>query len=91
LRLDNYLRTSRLIKKRSLVKELCGQGAITVNGIKAKAGKGLKEGDRIFIDFWNRSIELEVMLLPQGNVSRKEAGDLYRVLEEKKKSIEMEW
>lgn len=91
MRLDNYLKTSRLIRKRSLAKELCKQGAVAINGLEAKAGKEVKEGDRIVIDLWNVMMEVEVMRLPAGNVSRSEARELYRLLTERKKNRQMEW
>lgn len=77
--------------KMSLLKELCKQGAITVNGMKARAGKGLKEGDRIFIDMWNKSVEVEALHLPTGSISRREGCELYKTVEEKEKSLEVEW
>jgi ribosomal 50S subunit-recycling heat shock protein len=91
LRLDNFLKTGRLIKKRSLTKELCGEGAITVNGSKAKPSKAVKEGDLIVIDLWKKKTEIEVLSLPAGNISRSQARKLYRVLEEQKKSFPVEW
>ena len=90
MRLDSYLKTCRLIRNRALAKELCKEGAVSLNGMKAKAGRAVKEGDRIIIDLWDKSMELEVVSLPAGNVSRSEARKLYCMVNERKKSMEMD-
>lgn len=91
MRLDNYLKMSRLIKKRTLAKELCKHGSITVNGLKAKAGKEVKEGDKIKISMWNRTVKVAIREIPCGNVSKSDAQDLYYLLEEQNTSREIEW
>ena len=91
MRLDSFLKTSRLIKKRVLAKELCEQGAVTLNGSRTKPSKEVKGGDQIVIDSWKKRIRIEALDIPRGNVSRGEARELYRVLEEQSKSQTIEW
>jgi ribosomal 50S subunit-recycling heat shock protein len=89
LRLDLFLTKSRLIKRRTRAKEACDRGIVFVDGHKAKAGKEVSEGQRLRIDFTSRTVEVEILRLPRGNVSRKDARELYRVLKEIRKQEEV--
>ena len=64
MRLDLYLKTSRLVKRRSVARELCDQGLIEVNGQRAKPAKEVRPGDRVRITWSSRTIELEVLGIP---------------------------
>jgi ribosomal 50S subunit-recycling heat shock protein len=81
MRLDKYLKVSRLIKRRTLAKEVCDQGRVTVNGAAAKAGTVLKPGDEVTVRFGNRSVTVRVEELRE-NVKKEEAGRMYTVLRE---------
>lgn len=81
MRLDKFLKVSRLIKRRTVANEVSDTGRITVNGSTAKAGKQLKEGDIIEIEYANRTVKVKVVKVPTGNVSVQEAPSLYEVLE----------
>ena len=81
MRLDKFLKVSRLIKRRTLAKEVCDAGRVEVNGKIAKAGTEVKPGDRITIGFGARQIKVEVVRIAE-NVPASEAKDLYRVLED---------
>jgi ribosomal 50S subunit-recycling heat shock protein len=84
LRLDVFLNRVRLLKSRTLAKEACDRGKITVNGETAKASRAVHAGDRVRIDLGLRVIDVEVLAVPGGQVSRKDARDLYRVIEDRR-------
>jgi ribosomal 50S subunit-recycling heat shock protein len=89
VRLDLYLKTCRLVKRRTLARELCEAGRVLVNDHEAKPAKDVKPGDRITLLFNAKSIELEVLVLPSGKPLHKAgAQDLYRVLAETKREQE---
>lgn len=81
MRLDKFLKVSRLIKRRTVANEVSDTGRISVNGNSAKAGKQLKEGDVIEIEYANRTVKVKVLKVPDGNVSVQEASSLYEILE----------
>ena len=81
MRLDKYLKVSRIIKRRTVAKEACDGGRVTVNGRVAKAGAEVKAGDELGIRFGNRLGRYEITDVSE--VVRKEnASQMYRVLEE---------
>lgn len=84
LRLDVFLNKVRLLKSRTLAKEACDRGKITVNGEPAKGSRSVHPGDRVRIDLTVRVIEVEVVEVPAGQVSRKDARELYRVIEDRR-------
>lgn len=88
MRLDLFLTKSRLIKRRSLAKAACDKGIVLANGHRAKAGKEVSPGQRITIDFTSRLLEVQILQLPRGNVSKKKAAELYEVLRETRKEPE---
>ena len=61
MRLDKYLKVSRLIKRRTVANEACDNGRITVNGKVAKAGYEVKPGDKIEIALGTRTVAVEVL------------------------------
>ena len=77
MRLDKFLKVSRLIKRRTVANEVSDTGRISVNGNPAKAGKQLKEGDIITIEYANRTVSVKVLRIPLNNVSIQEAPGLY--------------
>jgi ribosomal 50S subunit-recycling heat shock protein len=81
LRLDKFLKVSRVIKRRTLANEVCDQGHVSVNGRVAKAGMEIKPGDILEIRFGQRMLKLEVVDI-RDNVPAKLAAELYKVLEE---------
>lgn len=82
VRLDQFLKISRLVKRRPLAKEICDLGAVRVNSHAAKPGHEINVGDLVEISFWNRQIKLEILEIPESNVSKERAAQLYRVLEQ---------
>jgi ribosomal 50S subunit-recycling heat shock protein len=81
MRLDVYLRTSRLLLRRSVAQELCEKGNVSVNGVPAKASKELKAGDVIKIQNRNRVVEVRVTEIPaKKQLSKTEAPALYEII-----------
>lgn len=77
MRLDKFLKVSRLIKRRTTANEVSGTGRVYVNGLCAKPAKQIKEGDIIKIEYTNRVLCVKVLRVPQNNVSIQEAPTLY--------------
>ncbi|CAM3968974.1 RNA-binding S4 domain-containing protein [Mesobacillus zeae] len=83
MRLDKFLKVSRLIKRRTLAKEVSDQGRITVNGQTAKASTTVKAGDEMTIRFGQRSVTVRIERLQE--TSRKdEAAEMYTVVKEER-------
>jgi ribosomal 50S subunit-recycling heat shock protein len=81
MRLDKFLKVSRLIKRRTVANAVSDMGRVFVNGNPAKPAKQLKVGDKIEIEYANRIEKVEVLIIPTGNVSIQDANNLYKVLE----------
>lgn len=81
MRLDKFLKVSRLIKRRTVANEVSDKGRVLVNGNVAKPSKQLKEGDVITIENPSRAISVKVLKIPQGNISVQEAPTLYENIE----------
>ena len=82
MRLDKFLKVSRLIKRRTVANAVSEMGRILVNGNSAKPAKQLKVGDIIEIEYSNEVEKVEVLVVPTGNVSVQEASSLYKIIEE---------
>ena len=80
MRLDKFLKVSRLIKRRTVANEVSDMGRVLVNGNPAKPSKQLKTGDIIIIEYANRKVEARVLKVPEGNVSVQESSSLYELL-----------
>ncbi len=79
MRLDRYLKISRLIKRRTVANEACDAGRVLVNGKTAKASVNVKAGDVIEIQFGTKSVKVEVLDV-QETVKKDEAKELYKYL-----------
>ena len=79
MRLDKYLKVSRLIKRRPVANEACDAGRIKVNGKTAKASLNVKVGDIIEIGFGDKQVKVEVLSLEE-TYKKDEAKALYKVL-----------
>ncbi len=83
MRLDLFLKTSRLIPRRSLAQEFCDAGLIKVGGAVAKSSKEVKTGDEIEIKRRDRLIRLKVLEVPsKKQVSKQDAPNLFEILSE---------
>lgn len=79
MRLDKYLKVSRLIKRRTVANEACDAGRVSVNGKQAKASVNVKEGDIIEIQFGNKAVKAEVLKI-QETTKKEDAKDMFRYL-----------
>ncbi len=79
MRLDKFLKVSRLIKRRTIANEACDAGRVTVNGKPAKASASVKVGDIIEIGFGTKAVKVEVMDV-QETTKKEEAKELFRYL-----------
>ena len=81
MRLDKFLKVSRLIKRRTVANTVSDMGRVFVNGNPAKPAKKLKVGDIIEIGYASGTEKFEILVVPEGNVSVQEAGFLYKTLD----------
>lgn len=83
MRLDLFLKTSRIILRRSLAQEFCDAGRVKVNGGVAKSSKEIKPGDKIEIKRGNRLTKIKILEVPaKKQVSKQEAPNLYQIVSE---------
>ncbi len=83
MRLDKFLKVSRLIKRRTVAKEVCDAGRIQINGRKAKAGSDVAVGDILEIAYGNKIIEAEILIVAE-TMKAAEAANMYRIIKENK-------
>ena len=81
MRIDKYLKVSRIIKRRTVANEACAGGRVTVNGKIAKPGTDIKPGDIILIRFGEHLGRYEILTISE-TVRKGQAAEMYRVLEE---------
>ena len=79
MRLDKYLKVSRLIKRRTVANEACDAGRVMINDNPAKASTNVKVGDIITIHFGNRDVKVEVLSIAE-TVKKDEAAELYKYI-----------
>ncbi|WP_027108005.1 RNA-binding S4 domain-containing protein [Lacticigenium naphthae] len=81
MRLDKFLKVSRIIKRRTVAKEIADKGRIEVNGITAKSSTNIKENDEIKIKFGNKTITVKVEKI-KDSTKKEEVKELYTILDE---------
>lgn len=79
MRLDKFLKVSRLIKRRTIANEACDAGRVLVNGKIAKASTTVKEGDEIEIQFGTKAVKVQVVDV-QETTKKDEARELYKYI-----------
>ena len=79
MRLDKYLKVSRLIKRRTVANEACDGGRVMINDNPAKASASVKAGDIITISFGNKEVKVEVLSV-QETVRKEEAKEMFRYI-----------
>ena len=79
MRLDKFLKVSRIIKRRTVANEACDAARVTINGRSAKASAQVKEGDILEIMFGTNPLKVEVLSV-QETVKKEEAKEMYRVI-----------
>lgn len=80
MRLDKYLKVSRIIKRRTVANEACDAGRVTVNSKTARASYDVKKGDIIEIAFGGRTVKLEVTDVSEA-IRKEDAVNLYKIIE----------
>ena len=79
MRLDKYLKVSRLIKRRTVANEACDAGRVMVNGRQVKASVAVKVGDIIEIQFGNKSVKVEVVQIRE-STKKEDAKEMFKYL-----------
>jgi ribosomal 50S subunit-recycling heat shock protein len=79
MRLDKYLKVSRIIKRRTVANEACDAGRVEVNGKPAKASHEIKPGDEISIRFGDKLTKVQVLTVKEV-VRKEEASSLYQII-----------
>ena len=79
MRLDKFLKVSRIIKRRTVANEACDAGRVMINGKTAKASASVKEGDILEIAFGNKEVKVEILDV-QETVRKDDAKELFRYL-----------
>lgn len=80
MRLDKYLKVSRIIKRRTVANDACDAAHVTVNGRPAKASYDVKEGDVIEVSFGQRTLKVKVLDIRE-HTAKADAASLYEVIE----------
>ena len=80
MRLDKYLKVSRIIKRRTVANDACDASHVTVNGKPAKASYDVKEGDVIEVSFGQRTLKVKVLDIRE-HTAKADAASLYEVIE----------
>ncbi|MGG3890577.1 RNA-binding S4 domain-containing protein [Metabacillus fastidiosus] len=83
MRLDKFLKVSRLIKRRTLAKEIADQGRITINGVTAKASSSVKIGDELLIRFGQKLVTVRIEDL-KDTTRKEDAANLYTIVSEER-------
>ncbi|MBS4179724.1 RNA-binding S4 domain-containing protein [Lederbergia citrea] len=83
MRLDKFLKVSRLIKRRTLAKEVADKGRISINGLQAKASSNVKVGDELEIRYGQKLVTVTINEL-QESTRKEEAANMYTILKEEK-------
>lgn len=79
MRLDKYLKVTRLIKRRTVANEACDAGRVQINGKPAKASAEVKVGDKITIGFGNKDVSVEVLDV-QETIHKEDVTQLYKYI-----------
>ncbi|AOR22342.1 RNA-binding S4 domain-containing protein [Clostridium taeniosporum] len=80
MRLDKYLKVSRIIKRRTIAKEACESGRVSINGKVAKPSTDIKEDDIIEITFANRTLKAKIVNIKE-HVRKEDAKEMYIIIE----------
>ncbi len=92
MRIDKWLKVSRLIKRRTVAQMACEQGRVFINNRPAKASVELKIGDRVHLELGSRALTVAVKIVPTSAVPAQGAADLYEIEEEIRRPPEvLEW
>ena len=82
-RLDNYLKYTGLLKQRSEAKRACQGGRVLIDGVAAKAGRGVRVGEILVIDTPTRHVEAQILDIPRHPVAKSRRSEFCRIIEER--------
>lgn len=82
MRVDKFLKLSRIIKRRTVANEACDASRVLINGKPAKPSKEVKIGDVIGVRFGDKEAFFKVLVIPTGNVGKADATSLYEIVNE---------
>ncbi len=88
MRLDQFLKTTHLVKRRELAKELCDDGCVRINGSPRKPGAEVSQGDVLEFPVYNRMLKVRVLDIPKGNAPKGSQWSFIEILEEKRFPID---
>lgn len=88
MRVDYFLKLSRIVKRRPLAKEMCDKKLVELNGTTAKAGRDVAVGDELRIRFPSRIVTVRIEQVPERPVSKKDSASLYTLLDETRRPDE---
>jgi ribosomal 50S subunit-recycling heat shock protein len=83
MRLDKYLKVSRIIKRRTLAKEVADSGRVSINGLEAKASSKVKVGDELTLKFGQKILTVKVEAISE-NAKKADADQLYSIVSEER-------
>jgi len=83
MRLDKFLKVSRLIKRRTIAKDVTDQGRVSINGNVAKASSNVKEGDLITIKYGQKNTTIKVLAVKESS-KKEEVDEMYELINEEK-------
>ena len=87
MRLDQFLRASRLVLRRTVAQELCEAGAVLVGGVAARSSRAVRAGDEITIERRERLLTVRVLAVPSARqTSKGEAATLYEVVSDERRA-----
>ena len=84
MRVDQFLKRTRIIKQRDAAKKACDRGMVAISGRSAKPGHQVVAKDIIVVEWPERRLEIEVLDVPEGNVSKDKAQSMYNVLSDER-------
>jgi len=86
MRLDLFLKLTRVIKRRSMAKKYCDHNLVEVNNQSAKAAREIRIGDEIRLTFWNRIMTIRVLGIPSKGINTQEVSRFYTVISDHRKA-----
>jgi len=81
MRVDKFLKVSRIIKRRTVAKTLAENDKIMINGKVQKAGTNVKEGDLLEVEYFNKKIKFRIKMVPEKHVRKEDAEKLIEIVE----------
>jgi len=86
MRIDKFLKVSRVLKRRTLAQEACDKGKVKVNGRDAKAGHQIKVGDEVELNFTGGAVKFRIVQIKE-TVKKDEAASLYEIIRESNEGL----